>query len=177
MTATATETSIRANAEIKKQRSEDNEQLQLVTFVVDQEEFAVDILVVQEINRMMQITQVPQSPDCVEGIINLRGRIITVVDLRKRFGMATKAHGNDSRIIVVEVEGHVLGFIVDGVKEVLRIDSSIVDPAPTMTTSIDSDYIDGVGKLDDRLLILLNLSRLFDAEQLKQMTRMADNAA
>ena len=95
--------------------------------------------------------------------------------LGKRFGMATKEHGNDSRIIVVEVEGHVLGFIVDGVKEVLRIDSSIVDPAPTMTTSIDSDYIDGVGKLDDRLLILLNLSRLFDAEQLKQMTQMAEN--
>ena len=124
----------------------------------------------------MQITQAPQSPECVEGIINLRGRIIPVVDLRKRFDMATKEHGNDSRIVVVEVTGHVLGFIVDAVREVLRIDSSIVDPAPTITTSVDSDYIEGVGKLDDRLLILLDLSRLFDAEQLKQFGQMADAA-
>jgi len=177
MTATATETNTTKAIETSGNKDGGNEQLQLVTFVVENEEFAVNILAVQEINRMMQITQVPQSPDCVEGIINLRGRIIPVVDLRKRFNMATKEHGNESRIVVVEVTGHVLGFIVDAVREVLRIDSSIVDPAPTITTSVDSDYIEGVGKLDDRLLILLDLSRLFDAEQLKGFSEMANAAA
>jgi purine-binding chemotaxis protein CheW len=135
--------------------------LQLVTFNVDAENFAIDILAVQEINRMMQITRVPQSPPSVEGVINLRGRIIPVVDLRRRFGMSTRAHGSDDRIIVVEVHGKVLGFIVDRVDEVLRVSSSVVEPAPELVTTIDSHYIRGVGKLKDRLLILLDLERLF----------------
>lgn len=135
--------------------------LQLVTFGLGTEEFGVDILAVQEINRMMDLTRVPQSPPDVEGVINLRGKIIPVLDLRKRFGMPITEHSEQSRIIVVEVLGRTLGFIVDRVQEVLRIESSIVEPAPAMVCSIDSDYIAGVGKLDTRLLILLDLERLF----------------
>lgn len=137
------------------------DQLQLVTFEVGAEEFAVEILAVQEINRMMPLTRVPQSPADVEGVINLRGKIIPVLDLRQRFGMPKGTRDNNSRIVVVEVRGRVLGFIVDRVNEVLRIPKSIVDPAPTMSSSIQSDFIEGVGKLEDRLLILLNLDRLF----------------
>jgi purine-binding chemotaxis protein CheW len=137
------------------------EQLQLVTFEVSGEEFAVDILAVQEINRMLDLTRVPQSPPEVEGVINLRGRIIPVVDLRKRFALAASDRNEHNRIIVVEVQGRVLGFIVDRVHEVLRIPSDIVEPAPEMTCSIDSDFIAGVGKLNDRLLILLDLQKLF----------------
>jgi purine-binding chemotaxis protein CheW len=136
-------------------------QLQLVTFGLGSEEFAVDILAVQEINRMMTLTRVPQSPVEVEGVINLRGKIIPVVDLRKRFGMAASERSDQSRIIVVEVHGRVIGFIVDRVSEVLRISSRIVEPAPSMVCSVDSDFIAGVGKLEDRLLILLDLSKLF----------------
>lgn len=143
------------------------QQLQLVTFGLGSEEFAVDILAVQEINRMMALTRVPQSPPEVEGVINLRGKIIPVIDLRKRFGMAASAQSEQSRIIVVEVAGRVLGFIVDRVSEVLRISSGIVEPAPAMTCSVDSDFVAGVGKLPDRLLILLDLNRLFrDAAKL-----------
>jgi purine-binding chemotaxis protein CheW len=152
-----------------RQQREESDQLQLVTFEVAGEEFAVDILTVQEINRMMQITRVPQSPHFIEGVINLRGRIIPVVDLRKRFGMEAREHNSDSRIVVVEVAARVLGFIVDRVHEVLRIDHSIVEPAPAMVTGIDSDYIEGVGKLEDRLLILLDLKRLFSLKQLDEM--------
>ncbi len=141
-------------------------QLQLVTFKVGVEDFAIDILSVQEINRMMQITRVPQSPASVEGVINLRGRIIPVVDLRRRFGMAQQERDNDARIVVVEVRGKVLGFIVDRVDEVLRVSSSVVEPAPGLVTSIDSDYVRGVGKLQDRLLILLDLDRLFGDSEL-----------
>ena len=141
-----------------------SEQLQLVTFGIGSEEFAVDILSVQEINRMMALTRVPQSPPEVEGVINLRGKIIPVVDLRKRFGMAQAEKSEQSRIVVVEVHGRTIGFIVDRVNEVLRISGKIVEPAPTMVCSVDSDFIAGVGKLEDRLLILLDLERLFSAE-------------
>lgn len=147
--------------------TEDSARLQLVTFEVDGEEFAVDILSVQEINRMMDITQVPEATACVEGVINLRGRIITVIDLRKRFGLAPTERSSQQRIVVVEVVGRTIGFIVDRVNEVLRIDKSIVEPAPELATArAHNSYIDGVGMLEDRLLILLNLGRLFDDESL-----------
>lgn len=141
------------------------QQLQLVTFEIGAEEFGVDILAVHEINRMMALTRVPQSPPEVEGVINLRGKIIPVMDLRKRFGLGQAAVSEHSRIVVVEVHHHVVGFIVDRVHEVLRIDSSIVEPAPAMACSIDSDFIAGVGKLEGRLLILLDLNKLFEPEQ------------
>lgn len=136
-------------------------ELQLVTFDVANEEFAVDILAVHEINRMIELTRVPQSPPSVEGVINLRGKIIPVVDLRKRFELEVTASTDQSRIIVVEVGPRVLGFVVDRVHEVLRIPDSIVEPAPSMTSSVDTDFIDGVAKLEDRLIILLDLAKLF----------------
>jgi len=144
----------------------EGDQLQLVTFEVANEEFAVDILLVHEINRMMDLTRVPQSPPEVEGVINLRGKIIPVVDLRRRFGFAPTERDEQSRIIVVEVKDRVIGFMVDRVHEVLRIDSGIVDPPPSMISTIDSDFIKGVGKLDDRLIILLEIERLFGDERL-----------
>jgi len=149
------------------------DQLQLVTFGLGNEEFGVDILAVQEINRMMELTRVPQSPPEVEGVINLRGKIIPVLDLRKRFGLAESEQNEHSRIIVVEVHGRVLGFIVDRVHEVLRVDRTIVEPAPQMVCSIDSDFIAGVGKLEDRLLILLDLNKLFDAGVAEAAVRAA----
>lgn len=155
----------------------DLEQLQLVTFAIGDEEFGVDILVVQEINRMLQITQVPQSPPDVMGVINLRGRIIPVYDLRTRFGMPPADQNEESRIIVADVADHALGFIVDRVSEVLRMDRSVVEPAPQMASSIDSDYIEGVGKLEDRLLILLDLKRLFDVQTLSQIAEVTSQAS
>lgn len=157
-------------------RQGDGELLQLVTFVVGTEEFAIPILLVQEINRMMQITRVPQSPPFIEGVINLRGKIIPVMDLRKRFGQAHSENTDDARIIVVEVAERVIGFTVDRVNEVLRISGEIVDPPPTMVTGVDSDYVEGVGKLDDRLLILLNLGRLFSQTDLQQLDAAASAA-
>jgi len=155
----------------------EDELLQLVSFVVGKEEYAVPILAVQEINRMMQITRVPQSPAFVEGVINLRGKIIPVIDLRKRFNVALNENAEDTRIIVVEVGGHrVLGFTVDRVNEVLRIKRSIVEPAPAMCTGIDSEYVQGVGKLQDRLLILLSLERLFSESELKAVDAAANAA-
>lgn len=164
----------------------DGNLLQLVSFMVGDEEFAIPILSVQEINRMMQITRVPQSPDFVEGVINLRGKIIPVMDLRKRFGQSAVNNSADARIIVVEVESgggrtRVIGFTVDRVNEVLRISESIVEPPPTMVTSSGAtpsgrgggDYVQGVGKLDDRLLILLNLQKLFGGREFAAAENLA----
>ncbi|MGB1125779.1 MAG: chemotaxis protein CheW [Phycisphaeraceae bacterium] len=158
----------------------DKDLLQLVSFVVGAEEYAIPILAVQEINRMMDITRVPQSPAFVEGVINLRGKVIPVVDLRKRFGMEIKDSTGDERIIVVEVQGEtdarVIGFTVDKVNRVLRIGSDIVEPAPSMASGADSEYVQGVGKLDEGLLILLSLDKLFSQRELELAASTASNS-
>jgi purine-binding chemotaxis protein CheW len=146
--------------EIEEQTKVSSELLQLVSFVLGNEEFGVDIICVQEINRMLQITKVPNSPDYVEGVVNLRGRVIPVLDLRLKLGMQKKEHDNNTRIIVVEVNNKTVGFIVDGVKEVLRVPVSITEAPPEIVTGINSEYIKSVGKLEDRLLILIDLEKI-----------------
>lgn len=133
--------------------------LQLVSFHIGGEEFGLDILRVQEIIRIQELTRVPNSPDFVDGVINLRGKVIPVVALRKRFGLEELAHDKQTRIVVVEVKGTVLGFIVDSVSEVLRIPAETVEPPPRLG-KVEREYVSGVGKLDNRLLILLDVDRL-----------------
>lgn len=145
------------------------ELLQLVSFRLDEEEFGVDILKVQEIIRMVDITRVPNSPDFVEGVINLRGRIIPVIGLRKKFGLAAREADKLTRVMVVDVDNRTIGFIVDAVSEVLRIPRSTVEPTPSMVSSVNTEYISGVGKLEDRLLILLDLNRLLTGHEKSQL--------
>lgn len=133
--------------------------LQLVSFHVGEEEFGLNILSVQEIIRVQQLTRVPNSPDFVDGVINLRGKVIPVIALRKRFGLQDLAHDKQTRIVVVEIRGTVLGFIVDSVSEVLRIPADTVEPPPRLG-KVEREYVSGVGKLDNRLLILLDADRL-----------------
>jgi len=138
--------------------------LQLVSFYLGGEEFAIEILAVQEIIRMVDLTRVPNSPAFVEGVINLRGQVIPVIGLRRRFGMEPREHDKQTRIVVVEIRGAVVGFVVDAVSEVLRIPADTVEPPPRLAKS-DSEYVSGVGKLPNRLLLLLDVSRLLtDAE-------------
>ncbi len=137
-----------------------SEVLQLVSFNLGNEEYAVDILKVQEINRMVEITSIPNAPSYVEGVINLRGKVIPVINLRKRFGLESKELDSHSRIMVVDV-GTTIGLIVDSVSEVLRLPSDTVEPPPPMTAGSNSaEYLRGVGKLADRLLILLDIEKL-----------------
>jgi len=140
--------------------------LQLVTFRIGEEEFGVNILQVQEIIRTMEITRVPKAPDFVEGVINLRGKVIPIIDLRKRFGLEVREHDKHTRIIVIEISNMIVGFVVDAVSEVLRIPADTVEPPPpAVMGGIDSEYINGVGKLEDRLLILLDLDKLLSQEE------------
>ncbi|SDF93533.1 chemotaxis protein CheW [Desulfovibrio legallii] len=134
--------------------------LQLVTFHIGDEEFGVDILSVQEIIRPMQITMVPHAANYIEGVINLRGKVIPVINMRTRFNLPPVERDSRTRIVVMEFNQKIVGFLVDGVSEVLRIPASTVEPAPPVVCGIGSEYIRGVGKLDDRLLILLDLDTL-----------------
>lgn len=153
--------------ENESEHRQESELLQLVTFTISEEEFAIDILKVQEIIRVMEITKVPNSPPFVDGVINLRGKVIPVIDLRRRFGMESRPHDSQTRIIVIDLHSMIVGFVVDGVSEVLRIQSNTVEPPPAVVAGVESEYIKGVGKLDDRLLILLDLDKLLTGEELR----------
>lgn len=146
--------------------------LQLVIFQLGGEEFGVDIMAVQEIIKMPEITAIPQAPEYVAGVINLRGKIIVVVSLGTKFGIQSCDKNEEYKVIVVELENQVIGMMVDSVSEVLRIPSSSVDPAPDIIKSgVSSNYIQGVGKLDDRLLILLDLRNVLSDYETEQLTQ------
>ncbi|MCK5077626.1 MAG: chemotaxis protein CheW [Calditrichia bacterium] len=149
-----------------------DEILQLVSFNVGTEEFGVDILRVHEINRMTEITRVPKTPHFVEGVINLRGKIIPIIDLRKRFGMETKEQDQSTRIVVVEIDGQTIGFVVDSVSEVIRLPMANIDDAPDLVTGVDADYIQGVGKLEKSLIILLDLEKVLSKTELDNVDKM-----
>ncbi len=141
-----------------------NESLQLVTFRLGNEEFGADIRKVQEINRMIDITKIPNAPPYVEGVVNLRGKIVPIVSLRTKMGLGPAEYDKLTRIMVVEIDDKVLGFIVDAVSEVLRIEDPKIEPAPSITGGSDAAYIQGVINLADRILILLDLNILFGEE-------------
>ncbi|MGB9553112.1 MAG: chemotaxis protein CheW [Candidatus Caldatribacteriaceae bacterium] len=141
------------------------QELQLVAFQLGEESYGVDIAQVQEIIRMQPVTRVPGAPTFVEGVINLRGRVIPVLDLRKRFNLPARQDTKDTRIVVVEVPPHTVGMIVDAVDEVLRISEDKVEPPSPFIASIDTEYLRGVGKLEGKLLILLDLSKVLSKEE------------
>lgn len=139
-----------------------DELLQLVSFNIGSEGFGIDILKVREINRMVDITRVPQAPHYVEGVINLRGKVIPIIDLRKRFNLETREYDKNTRIVVVDILGHITGVVVDAVSEVLRLPAGTIESTPEIVTGVSSEYIKGVAKLEGRLLILLDLSKVID---------------
>ena len=158
----------------EKKRTEQTELLQLVSFILNDEEFGIDILLVQEIIRIMQITKVPNSPDFIDGVINIRGRVIPVINLRNRLGMPRKENDKDTRIIVVEISGKTVGFVVDAVNEVLRIPASITEPPQELVVGINSEFIKSVGKLEDRLLILIDLAEILSSSEKIQLQEVSD---
>jgi purine-binding chemotaxis protein CheW len=134
--------------------------LQTVSFMLGAEEFGVDIHKVQEINRMADITRIPEAPSYVAGIVNLRGKIVPVVSLRARFGMEQLAYDKNTRIIVCDTDGLVIGLIVDAVSEVLRIPAETLEEPPAAVRGGGREYLSGIIKLQDRLLLFLDITRL-----------------
>lgn len=155
----------------------ENREEQIVLFQLADQIYGIDISSVVEIIRMERITKVPHMPHFVEGVINLRGKIIPVIDLCKRFGLEQMEETGSSRVIIVNVASNTVGMIVDGVSEVLRIPLDSIDPPPSMIHGIDATYLRGIAILEEQLVILLNLEKvLYDYEN-QELQRFVDETA
>lgn len=147
-------------------------ELQLIGFRIGRETFGVPIGLVREIVRMMKITAVPEAPDYVEGVINLRGRIIPVIDLRKRFREPGIASDKRNRILVAEMEGRLVGLIVNAASEVLKIAQGEIDPPPELLQENDFRYVTGLGKRNGKLIILVDVQKLMTRGELGRLSEL-----
>jgi purine-binding chemotaxis protein CheW len=138
---------------------------QVVVFELSGETYALDILHVHEIIRLQPVTPVPGAPDYVQGLINLRGRVVPVVDLRKRFGLRAADAGDKSRIIVVQVSDDIVGVVVDAVSEVITVAPESIEPAAQVVSSLDAEYIRTIAKISGRLVAVLNPEKVIDTAQ------------
>lgn len=148
---------------------------QLVIFELGAEYFGIDISLVEGINKMLEITKIPQSPAYLEGITNLRGSVLPVIDLQKRFGMPAQERTNETRIMVANVDGVKIGMVVSAVSEVLTIEDNIIEPPPPMVSNVNSEFIIGVAKIDKRLVIMLDLAKVLSVEEKMQVTKVVDD--
>ena len=139
-----------------------SEMLQLVTFKLAGQKYAVDILKVQEINNIKEITTIPNAPPFLEGAINLRGKVIPVLNLGKKFSFGNTAINDLAKIVIMDIRGVIMGIIVDSVSDVLRIPRDLVEPPPPVSSNISSKFISGIAKLDEGLVILLDMDKLLD---------------
>jgi purine-binding chemotaxis protein CheW len=146
---------------------------QLVIFKLAEAYFGVDIATVEAIVKMQAITQIPHTPSYVEGITNLRGAVLPVIDLEKRFGLESQGKTRETRIVVVAMDSLKVGMIVDAVSEVLTIEDTVIEPIPPMATTVDTEFITGVAKIDSRLVILLDLARVLTEEEKHTSLAMA----
>ncbi|MCL5104074.1 MAG: chemotaxis protein CheW [Armatimonadetes bacterium] len=145
---------------------------QLVVFELDGEYYGVDIGAVNTIIRMQEVTNIPRTPSFVEGVINLRGSIIPVIDLRKRFGLSVGETTKSSRIVVMEAGGQMIGMVVDAVAETLRLPIDAIEPPSPIIASVDSDYLRGVGKTENRLVILLDLDKVLTSKEIESLSKV-----
>ncbi|HKT48852.1 MAG TPA: chemotaxis protein CheW [Candidatus Angelobacter sp.] len=149
-------------------------ELHVVGFRIGAETFAVPIGLVHEIVRVPEITAVPDSPDYVEGVINLRGKIVSVIDLRKRFGEKEIVRHKKNRILVTEVESKLVGLIVDAASEVLKLPETEVEPPPPVFDEKDVNYVTGLGKLKGRLIILIDLTKVLQKGELRRLVELSE---
>src|ERR1700690_4617256 len=154
-----------------------DKQLQIVGLRIGRETLGLPISLVREIVRVPEITAVPNAPEHIEGVINLRGRIIPIIDLRKRFGEKNPEPNKKNRVVVVELETRAIGLIVNSASEVLRIPPSEIEEPHNVFKEGELSYITGVGKLKGRLVILLDLNRILQRGELERLEDVADSAA
>lgn len=143
--------------------------VQIVGLRIGRETYGIPIALVREIVRVPEITVVPNAQEYVEGVINLRGKIVSVMDLRKRFGESNVENNRKNRIVVVEIEKRTVGLIVNSASEVLKISPSEIEPPGSVFLDGEIDYVTGVGKLGDRIIILLDLSKVLKSGELRRL--------
>ena len=143
-----------------------------LTFILQGEEYGLEILKVREIIGLMNITHVPDTPEYVKGVINLRGQVIPVIDLRAKFSMDKGNYGDRTCIIVVDVKGLMMGIVVDTVSEVVHIDDSYIENTPDFGTKMNTDYILGMGKVGEKVKILLDIGKVLTTEEFKMAQKI-----
>ncbi len=148
--------------------------LQLVVFNIGKELYGVGIEAVHEIVKVPDITEVPDAPAFLQGVINLRGKIVPVVDLRTRMNLDSKEKTKSSRVLITENDGRLIGLLVDAVSEVLKLHPDAVEAPPEMVASVGVEYITGVAKMGENLIILLNLGKVFSVEDMKRFSETAE---
>ncbi|PLX94420.1 MAG: chemotaxis protein CheW [Desulfuromonas sp.] len=155
--------------------------MEFLTFKLDGDEFAVDVLKTREIVDLRSVTKVPQSPDFMLGVINLRGSVVPVIDLRLKFGMEKVDAGQSTSIVVMDVlvgaEKVIVGAMVDSVEEVMELDESQIEPAPRIGTRLNTEFIKGMGKQDEQFLIILDIDRVFSTDELAMVQGAAEQPA
>nr|WP_301553503.1 chemotaxis protein CheW [Desulfuribacillus stibiiarsenatis] len=144
-------------------------EIKVIVFRLDSEEYGVEVNQVKSIERVQNVTKIPQSANFVKGIINLRGNVTPIIDLRTRLGMEYLEATDSSRVIIVGVEGMQIGLIVDSANDVIDIPGNLIEAPPKVVGNVDAAYLRGVAKLDDRLLILLNLDKVLDTVEIKKL--------
>jgi purine-binding chemotaxis protein CheW len=144
-----------------------------LTFVLGKEIYGFEILKVREIIGLMDITSVPQTPEYMKGVINLRGKVIPVIDLRLKFSMQEEEHTQETCVIVVEVDNTSIGIIVDNVSEVSDISGDAIEEAPSFGQGIDTSFITGLGKVKDKIIILLDIETVLSSEELEMVGELA----
>jgi len=150
---------------------------QFVTFRLGDEEYGVDILKVQEIIGITPVTKVPYLPDFIKGVINLRGIVVPIVDLRLRFRLPVAEYTDRTCVVIIKVDDRVVGMIVDSVSEVMEIAEAMIDAAPSFGHEVRTDFIDGMGKVDERLVLLLNVEKLFTEGEMQEISTASSTDA
>jgi purine-binding chemotaxis protein CheW len=159
-------------------KAKQGKELQLVIFKIADEEFGVGIGQVREIVRLVPITSIPRAPEFIEGVVNLRGQIIAVIDLAKRLSLKSTPNSEKTRIVVIEMSDNIVGMIVDEVVEVLRMPvENVTDTPELISDEAKQKYITGVGKYDKRLIILIDLASIFSAEEVEDIRRQVSTDA
>lgn len=160
---------------MEKQLNNTDETLeQIITFNVGKEDYGVGIQIVKEVIRQREITRLPKAPAFVKGVINLRGDVIPVIDLREKFGLEEEEFTDKTRVIVVEVDRKSIGMIVDSVSHVVRLSRGQIEPPPPLVGGVSGEFIRGVGKLGERLIVLLNISRILTIEEKIELQKMEE---
>ncbi len=150
---------------------------QFVTFCLGDEEYGVDILKVQEIIGITPVTKVPYLPDFIKGVINLRGIVVPIVDLRLRFLLPAAEYTDRTCVVIIKVADRVVGMVVDSVSEVMEIAEAMIDATPSFGHGVRTDFIEGMGKVEERLILLLNIERLFTEGEMQEINNVSGTDA
>ena len=147
--------------------------LEVVTFTLGDEEYGIDIQKVQELRGYDAVTRIANAPEFIKGVVNLRGIIVPIIDMRIRFGIGTPSYDQFTVVIVLNIAGRVVGMVVDSVSDVITLSQEQIKPAPEMGSALDTDYLIGLGTLEERMLILVDIDRLMSSEEMGLIEKLA----